>query len=73
MKDISFDIEFVGKAHIDARSRAWTVNRECGNTETVDHSSLVTQGLIIDSKVLRSSYRRAATQMIHQNKSGERV
>lgn len=73
IKDRSLDMLFLGKGHMDTRTSACTVNRECGNTDKVVHINLVTQGLRVADKYVSSSDRRAATHITHQNKSGERA
>lgn len=73
MNDMSFDIVFVGNGHIAVRKRACTVKRECGKVDMVVHKSLDTQGIRTGRRLLSSVNRRAATQIIDQNKSGERL
>jgi hypothetical protein len=73
IKDRSLDMLFLGKDHMDTRTSACTVKRECGNTDRVVHINLVTQGLSVADKYVSSSDRREATHITHQNKSGERA
>ena len=73
MNELSVDKESVGNDHIEANSMACTVNLEWGCAEIHCHNSFIKHGCRVVSSVGSSSYLRAATLMMAQNKSGERV